>query len=104
MREIGHRAEKRCASERIDILPDISVLPNGGLEQQQGRRQRERHKFVYLMDKNNSFARPCTCVFHFCPFPHRRLQNNTDVEEPYLRFYEGLQHLKIDKLSFSPLN
>ena len=35
------------------------------LKQQQRRRQRERHKFAYLVDKNNSFARPARAFFTF---------------------------------------
>ena len=38
------------------------------LKQRQRRRQPERHKFAYLVGKNNSFARPARAFFIFVHF------------------------------------
>ena len=38
------------------------------LKQRQRRRRRERHKFSYLVDINNSFARTARAVFTFVHF------------------------------------
>ena len=38
------------------------------LKQRQRRRQRKRHKFAYLVGKNNSFARPARACFTFVHF------------------------------------
>ena len=46
-------------------FPDIC---GHGLKQRQRRRQRECHKFPYLVGKNNSFARPARAFFTFVHF------------------------------------
>ena len=40
----------------------------GSLSNDNGERQRERHKFAYLEGKNNSFARPARAFFTFVHF------------------------------------
>ena len=55
------------------------------------RRHRERHKFAYLMSKNNSFCTPCTCIFHFCSFLSRSRQV-CDVKWPNFKFSKKREH------------
>ena len=45
------------ANKAIDIFMNYSLVPRG--------RQQERHKFAYLMMKNNSFARCARAFFIF---------------------------------------
>ena len=44
------------------------LLENRVLKQRQRRRQREGHKFAYLVVKNKSFARPTRAFFTFVHF------------------------------------
>ena len=41
---------------------------NREVKQRQRRRQRGRHKFAYLVGKDNSFARPARAFFTFVHF------------------------------------
>ena len=52
----------------ISLNPSRYVQVNRELEQGQRRRQRGRHKFAYLVGKNNRFARPARAFFIFVHF------------------------------------
>ena len=55
------------------------------------RRQQERHKFAYLIVKNNSFARFARAVF-ILTF-RRRSRSFCDVKSPVLQLYGRREHM-----------
>ena len=59
----GNSAKSMTSEGNSPLLP-----ANRELKQRQRRRQRERHEFVYLVGKNNSFARPARAFFTFVHF------------------------------------
>ena len=52
---------KHCKNHKLALVKDVFAA--GELKQRQRRRQQERHKFTYLVGKNNSFARPARAFF-----------------------------------------
>ena len=64
-------------------------------QRQRELKQREHHKFAYLVGKNNSFARPARAFFSFVHF-FAVVCKITACKKPHLKFYAERQHLRIN--------
>ena len=81
------------ANKAIDIFMNYPLVPRG--------RQQERHKFTYLIMKNNSFAR--CALFHFWAF-HRPSRSFHDMKWVVLKLCGRREHLMTNvQLEFSDL-
>ena len=61
----------------------LASATNRELKQPQRWRQQQRHNFLYLAMKNNSFARLlCTCNFSLCTFRHHS-RSSHEVKWPH---------------------
>ena len=57
-----------CRQKKVDKIETFQSNGNRELKRRQRRRQQERHKFAYLVGKNNSFARSARAFFTFVHF------------------------------------
>ena len=72
------------ANKAIDIFMNYPLVPLG--------RQQERHKFAYLIMKNNSFARSARAFFIFWTF-HRPSRSFHDMKWVVLQLCGRREHL-----------